>query len=149
MDDPINYNPGKHPFSQCLYFTANIFSRQLSDMAREEFSATGLSPSHAFIMMAVNKQPGIHPGKIAEIMFLAPSTITRLLDKMEMRNYITRYYNGRNIEVHPTPMGSSINTRLEKDWQNLIQKYTSAFGKKVTKNLTNQINESMKQSFSK
>ena len=61
----------------CLYFTANSLARVITRMAEEEFRATGLSPSHAFLVMLVNDKPGIGQKELCEQLYLAPSTVTR------------------------------------------------------------------------
>ena len=50
----------------CLYFTANALSRVIARMAEEEFKTTGLSPSHAFLMMVVNDNLGIGQKELGE-----------------------------------------------------------------------------------
>ncbi|MEE8416834.1 MAG: MarR family transcriptional regulator [Desulfobacterales bacterium] len=64
----------------CLYFTSNSLSRVITRMAEEEFRRTGLSPSHAFLMMLVNDNPGIGQKELCEQLHLAPSTVTRFID---------------------------------------------------------------------
>lgn len=64
----------------CLYFTSNSLSRVITRMAEEEFRRTGLSPSHAFLMMLVNDNPGIGQKELREQLHLAPSTVTRFID---------------------------------------------------------------------
>ena len=66
----------------CLYFTANSLSRVITRMADDEFRRTGLSPSHAFLMMLVNDNPGIGQKELCEQLHLAPSTVTRFIDAL-------------------------------------------------------------------
>ena len=56
----------------CLYFTANSLARQISRLADEEFRLTGLSPSHAFLLMLVNEKPGITQKELGLALNLAP-----------------------------------------------------------------------------
>ena len=62
---------------ECLYFSANSLARVITRMADEEFHPTGLSPSHAFLMMLVNDNPGIGQKDLCEQLHLAPSTVNR------------------------------------------------------------------------
>lgn len=77
----------EHAYCRCLYFSANALARAVTRIAEEEYAAVGLAPSHAFILMTVNKQPGITAGEVADIMLLDPSTVTRLVEKLEKQGY--------------------------------------------------------------
>lgn len=44
---------------ECLYFTANRLGRVITKMAEDEFAASGLSPTSAFLLMAVFEKEGI------------------------------------------------------------------------------------------
>ena len=43
---------------ECLYFTANRLSRVITKMAEDEFAASGLSPTYAYLLMAVYEKEG-------------------------------------------------------------------------------------------
>ena len=64
-------------------------------MAEEEFKPTGVAPSYGFVLMSVNQQPGITAGEIAGVMQLQPSTVTRLVDKLEEGRYLRRQSEGK------------------------------------------------------
>lgn len=71
-------------------------------MAEEEFAVTGLAPSQAFLLMAVNDKPGIQPKEISAQMQLTASTVTRLIEKMEQRRFLERKFIGKFTKVYPT-----------------------------------------------
>lgn len=112
----------------CLYFTASRLARLVSEMAGEEFTATGLSPSHAFMMMLVNANPGITPATLGESLHLAPSTITRLADKLEAKGYIERRSEGKFSYIHPTEKGNLLQEAIEKAWEALYERYCAILG---------------------
>ena len=126
----------KSPYSNCLYFSSNAFSRLMTKMSDEEFASTGLSSSLAFILMTVTNRPGISHKEICEIMILAPSTITRFLDKMEEGLYIFREQHGKHIKVHPTQKGVDMRDELQSSWERLQIRYSTILGKESTANLT-------------
>ena len=80
----------KSPYCNCLYYSANALSRLMTRMADEEFALAGVSSSYAFLLMTVNGQPGIQPKEISQKMQLTPSTVTRLVEKMEARALLER-----------------------------------------------------------
>ena len=82
-------------FHNCLYFTANALARKITRMAEESFRVTGLSPSHALLMMLVHDYPGIGPKKLGDHLNLAPSTVTRFVDALIYKGYLTKQAKGK------------------------------------------------------
>jgi DNA-binding MarR family transcriptional regulator len=124
------------PFCNCLYFTANALGRAMTSMAEEEFAPLGLNPSQAFLLMQINKHPGIRPGELSEMMLLSPSTITRLLDKLELKKFIERKGRGREVALYPTSKSEVIQEDLMKHWSGLNKSYSDLLGKRSAKQLT-------------
>lgn len=127
---------GKNTYNDCLYFTSNALARLLRRMADEEFGKLGLAPSHAFLLMSVNDKPGIQPGELSEELQLSPSTVTRLVEKMEYRGYLERHPEGRATHVHPTRKCLDLNEELRNVWQSLTGRYTDVLGDRYSKVLT-------------
>lgn len=123
-------------FSSCLYFSTNSLSKQLSKMADEAFRKVGLAPSYAFLLMAVNQQPGIQPSELGKILHLNPSTITRLVEKMEYRGYLERQSSGRATKIHPTEKCTQTEDKIRKAWEELKASYSAALGDRYTEVLT-------------
>ena len=88
------------PFRKCLFYSSNALARNLTRMAEEEFSMAGVAPSYAFLLMTVNSEPGIRPSKIGQRMQLSPSTVTRLIEKLEYRGFLERKIIGKYNEVY-------------------------------------------------
>ncbi|MDF1547879.1 MAG: MarR family transcriptional regulator [Bacteroidales bacterium] len=116
-------------YCSCLYYSANALSRIMTKMADETFAVTGLSSSYAFLLMTVNDKPGIQPNEISTIMQLTPSTITRLIEKMETRGLLYREHSGRITEVYPTQSSLDLDYKIKEAWKNLYQKYSNILGK--------------------
>lgn len=129
----------------CLYFSANTFARAITRVAEEKFAITGLSPSHAFLVMTVNDKPGIQPKEISEMMQLTPSTVTRLMDKMEQKGLVSRNILGKNIEIWPTEKGIDLNAQIKTAWASLYEFYTDKLGTEEANTLAAEIyNTAMK-----
>ncbi len=114
----------------CLYFTANSLSRVITRMAEEEFRRTGLSPSHAFLMMLVNDNPGIGQKELCEQLHLAPSTVTRFIDSLVYKGYLTRKRDGKVSKVYATESGQSRRNSIAEAWKSLHQRYAKVLGLK-------------------
>lgn len=114
-------------------------------MADEEFAITGLASSYAFLLMTVGHQPGIQPTEISETMLLTPSTITRLIEKMETRGYLVRRAAGRTAQVSLTPKGEALLPIIQTAWLNLYRRYSDVLGEEAAKELTNRSFEFVKK----
>jgi DNA-binding MarR family transcriptional regulator len=112
----------------CLYFTANSLGRAVSRLADAAFAPTGLSPSHAFVLMLAAEEPGIGPGRLAERLALAPSTVTRFADALVRRGLILREADGRAARLIPTPAGLALLKGVEQAWKRLHQAYVDVLG---------------------
>ena len=123
-------------YCSCLYYSANALARIMTKMADEEFAITGLTSSYAFLIMTVNEKPGIQPKEISQNMQLTPSTVTRLVEKMENKGFVERKYVGRTTEVYPTKSGQSLQAKIKKAWKNLFDRYSDILGKEEAKKLT-------------
>lgn len=132
-------------YCSCLYYSANALSRIMTKMADECFTVTGLTSSYAFLLMTVNGQPGIQPKEISVHMQLTPSTVTRLIEKMEHRGLLTRTHIGRTTEVYPTQASLDLNDKIKMAWAELYKKYTEILGKEDGDKLAQLISDAIRK----
>ncbi|WP_432666642.1 MarR family transcriptional regulator [Wukongibacter baidiensis] len=125
----------------CLFFTANKLARIITKMGEEEFTKTGLSPNYAFLLVAVYNYPGISPKEISQKLHIAPSTITRFVDKLESKGLVTRKYEGKKSYIYLTEKGIEIQEEISKCWENLYHRYSKSIGYEEGKELTLLIND--------
>lgn len=129
----------------CLYFTANSLARTINKMAEEEFMVTGLSPSHAVFQMIVNENPGIFQQELGILMNLAPSTVTRFVDKLVGRKFIRREVEGKMSKVYPTEKGMELDDIIRKAWKSLRVRYCEILGEEFAVKLTADIHVANKK----
>lgn len=125
-----NKHSAEDYFHGCLYFTASSLARIITQMADEEFRSTGLSPTYAFLIMLVNDKQGISPSELSQKLNLAPSTITRLIDKLEIKGIIERKSEGKSSMTYSTDKGIALQKEIEVAWKRLHERYSEALGKK-------------------
>lgn len=128
----------------CLYYSANALARVLTKLAEEEFAITGLAPSCAFLLMTVNDKPGIQPKDISEHMQLTPSTITRLIEKMEHRGFVERKSRGKFTQVFPTKKSEKLDHKIRAAWLSLYNRYTKVLGEEKARELTSEVYQACK-----
>lgn len=128
-------------FNNCLYFTVSKLSRAITKMAEESFQKTGLSPTHAFLMMLVIEKPGISQSELAEALHLKPSTITRFVDKLVDKGLIERKTEGKRSFNFPTENGEAILKDINDGWKILFRSYSEILGEEEGKELNKLINE--------
>jgi DNA-binding MarR family transcriptional regulator len=134
--------PNKQPIlCNCLYYTANSLARIITRIAEEEFSITGISPSHAFLMLLVNASPGIGPTELANELHLAPSTVTRLIDKLAGKGLLERRADGKTIGIYPTEKGNQAQETIYQAWHSLFERYSAILGEAYSQELTQMIDE--------
>jgi len=123
-------------YCNCLFYSAGALTRVLNKMAEDAFSPIGLSPSHAFVLMSVIKKPGIQPTELSEILMLAPSTVTRVIEKLEHKGMAERRGDAKETFVYATGRGMKLEGKLKKSWTDLFDKYVGVLGEESAKQLT-------------
>jgi len=129
----------------CLYYSTNALARIITKMAEDEFAVTGLSPSHCFLLMSINSKPGIQPKELSEILLLTPSTITRLIEKLEYKGLAERKSVGKTTEVYPTNGSMELDSIIKEAWMKFYRKYSDILGEEDGKLLTANIYNAIKK----
>ena len=120
----------------CLYFTANTLARSVGRMADDAFAGTGLSPAHAFLMMLVIERPGISQKELTAALGLAPSTVTRFVDALQVKGFVVREVEGKLSRVSPTEQGAGLREPMALAWKKLYHRYSEILGEEPGRELT-------------
>lgn len=126
-------------YSNCFYFTTNALARKVERLANVAWKPLGLSPSHAYLLMMTIEDPGLQPGTIADHLQLSPSTISRLIEKLEEKKLAVRITEGKITNVYPTPTGKNLLSKLKTCQARFNESYTSILGKEESNTLLNNI----------
>src|SRR6478752_10805611 len=117
-------------FCKCMYFSTNALARKIEKLAVECWKPVDLSPSHGYLLMTVIDEPGIQPGTLANEMQLKPSTITRLIEKLEDKKLVVRTSEGKVTNVYPTPKAKELHPALIACANEFSDLYYDAVGHK-------------------
>lgn len=118
----------KNYYADNLYYTTTAFSREITSIAETAFLDLGLTPSDAYLIMTVNEKPNIQPTEISEKILLAPSTITRMIEKLEKRSIVTRTTEGKYTYVAATPKGRELYGNIIKKWDEVADIFKRRLG---------------------
>lgn len=122
-------------YCKCFYFTANALARKIEKLAKDSWDSVGLSPSHGYLLLYVLDDPGIQPGKLADHLQLTPSTITRLLEKLEEKKFLVRTFEGKITNIYPTPKAKEMRGKFEECKIKFYKSYIKIMGEEESARL--------------
>ncbi|MFC5404425.1 MarR family winged helix-turn-helix transcriptional regulator [Cohnella soli] len=129
----------------CLFFTSNRLTRDITRLAEEQFATTGLSPSYGYLILLVNGTPGITQKELAEKLGLAPSTLTRFVDKLEGKRLVERKVQGKTVLVYPTDKSLAMEEPIRQASRRLHDGYEELLGKEASSMLSDAIKNASEQ----
>ena len=102
-------NNGKMEIQKCIYFTISKMFRMINKMAEESFEKLDIYPTHGFLMIILKEEEnGLTVNQISETLAIAPSTVTRFVDKLISKGYVERQKAGKNSFTKITEEGLKI-----------------------------------------
>lgn len=128
-----------------IFFLTSALYRELARKADEVFTTMGVSYSHALILLIIQREPEIQPGSLAEKMYLKPSTITRLVQKLETRQLVTKKSKGRATSIVCTSEGEKLASAIEEKWQLLLREKREELGDRYVDVLSEMISKTLEQ----
>ena len=101
--------------SSHIYFSVNTTARQLSKLSDDHFKSYGLTSSYAFMVMAVHRTGTCKQKEICNRFNLAPSTVSRFVDKLIKKDLIERKQDGKEVVLVLTNQGDLLAQKLEDE----------------------------------
>lgn len=123
-------------FERCLYFNTQNLARTVNRIWTEEFKQYELSPAHAYLLRLVLTEPGLLQREIAANLGLSKSTVTRFIDSLEERGFLSRKVSnadGRESCIYPARKAMAIQKQLEASGNKLYKHMVSALGEETVK----------------
>lgn len=122
------FAPDEGFLQSCLFFTANRLGRAITRIAEEAFAPTGLTPMYGYAIRLVNGKPGITQKELAKKLSIAPSTLTRFVDKLEVKQLVRRSVQGKTVLLYPTPKGQALEGEIRLASKRLSARYKAILG---------------------
>ncbi|MFV0559527.1 MAG: MarR family winged helix-turn-helix transcriptional regulator [Enterococcus sp.] len=126
--------------NDCLFFSVKKLDRLLNKMADEAFRKTGLAPTYGFILLILNEKDGLPQKDIAKMLYSAPSTIARFVEKLEFKHYVKTVNDGRLSLVYLTDEGREFVKEVDSSWEELHHAYEAILGNEMSHSLSEDIN---------
>jgi DNA-binding MarR family transcriptional regulator len=111
----------------------------MEKLSSQSWSRVELAPSHAYLLMAVLEEPGMQPGILADHLQLQPSTITRLIEKLEEKKLVVRTTEGKITNVYPTPKARELQPRMNTCMEEFLKNVSELIGKEESLSLVRQM----------
>ena len=131
--------PSESKYCNCLYFTTNALARKVEKLAIEAWKPVDLSPSHAYLLMMVIEEPGLQPGTLSDHLQLTPSTISRLIEKLEDKKLVVRITEGKVTNVYATPAAKNLLPKLKSCVVTFHKSYADILGKEASEKMVDQL----------
>ena len=128
----MSCNKTEKEISECLYFTISKMFRMINRIAEEAFEKIDICPTHAFLMMLLKEEKnGLSVNQISSSLAIAPSTVTRFVDKLVSKGYVVREKMGKNSFTKITEKGLNEIDEIYKAWRGITEKIEELVGDKT------------------
>jgi hypothetical protein len=129
------------PYSDSLYFSSGALARQTQKLAKESWKPSGLHPSHGHLLLLILNSTFQNPGFFVNDLLLEPSTITRLMEKLEEKGLIKRFPYEHLIVARPTKKAYELMPVLEQCGKHFENRCHELLGKQRSYDLACVMNE--------
>jgi DNA-binding MarR family transcriptional regulator len=113
-----------------FHSSVNSFSRTLSSYFDEKLSRFNLATSYIELMILMKENDSVTQKEIADHLSLAPSTITRFVDKLKKEGYLTKKRDGRNVTIQLTETGVQTSSEMEAEYRSAVGEIRELMGDK-------------------
>ena len=92
----------------CLFFSVKRLDRALDKFTEDAFRKIGMSHSYALVLFILNQENGKCYKELATILCIAPPSLTKIIDKLVHRGFVTITRDGRTKRVFITEKGREL-----------------------------------------
>src|SRR5690625_1976843 len=116
-----------------MHATINSSSREITSFFDQHFQAEELSPSYIELLITLLDHDALPQQQPAELMTLAPSTITRFVKKLEKRGLVKKKKDKGKVKVLLSDEGAKSAKRYRKSYNSAVKSLSDILGDKFVK----------------
>jgi len=113
-----------------MHSAANLFSREITRHFDSYFEELNLSTSYVELLLILFEREEVSQNDLAEEMKLAPSTITRFVNKLVKKGLVEKKKVGRTAVITLSPEGEELTPTLKQSFENAVNDLKSILGNK-------------------
>lgn len=113
-----------------MHSAANLFSREITRHFDSYFEEYDLATSYVELLLILYDQDELSQNDLAEEMQLAPSTITRFINKLVKRGLVEKNKVGRTAVITLSPKGEELTPVLKQSFKNAVNDLERILGDK-------------------
>jgi len=113
-----------------FHSSVNSFSRTLTSFFDEKLRRFNLATSYIELMILMKENETVSQKDVAEYLSLAPSTITRFVDKLKKKGYLIKKRDGRNVLIELTAKGKEVSSDMEREYLSAVDEVRGLMGDK-------------------
>lgn len=113
-----------------FHISANTFSRNLSSFFDDRLQVFGLATSYIELMILLKENESSTQSDIAGRLNLAPSTITRFVDKLIKEKYVKKKRTGRTVSIELTESGRKKSAQMKAAYDGIVDELKDLMGEK-------------------
>ena len=113
-----------------MHSAANLFSREISRHFDSYFTEFNLATSYAELLLILFEHEELSQNDLAEEMKLAPSTITRFVNKLVKKGLVEKNKVGRTAVITLSQEGQAVSPALKNSFENAVKDLENILGEK-------------------
>lgn len=113
-----------------FHISVNGFSRNLTSFFDDRLSSFGLATSYVELLIQLMDNEPSTQTEIAGGLDLAPSTVTRFIDKLISEGYVNRKRAGRSVSIELTETGRKKTSEMKKVYDDTVMELNEMMGGK-------------------
>jgi DNA-binding MarR family transcriptional regulator len=116
-------------YANSLYFASSLLAREVEKLATEAWKPSGLPPAQGYLLLHIlNDHYYPFPNVISNRLLLSPSAITHLVEKLEKKELVWRYYESNWMYIAATQKARDLKPTLVQCEQALIDRCEALLG---------------------
>lgn len=113
-----------------MHSEANLFSREITRHFDSYFQEFDLATSYVELLLILFEREEVSQNDLAEEMKLAPSTITRFVNKLVKKDLVEKKKVGRTAMISLSRKGRALSPILKRSFESAVKDLNSILGDK-------------------